>query len=126
MTRKSTKNVRSKKPSPSRAVAPNPSDYQLVLHWSEEDQCYLVTIPAWQNAQTHGATLEKAAHAAQEVLALLIRSALKNGDPIPPGDRAYSGNLRLRLPVSLHGRLAREAEREGVSLNQWIVAKLAS
>jgi hypothetical protein len=37
----------------------------------------------------------------------------------------YSGNLRLRLPVSLHGRLAREAEREGVSLNQWIVSRLA-
>jgi hypothetical protein len=28
-------------------------------------------------------------------------------------------------PARLHGRLAREAEREGVSLNQWIVSRLA-
>jgi antitoxin HicB len=58
-------------------------------------------------------------------LELLIASALKSGEPIPEPQRRYSGNLRLRLPISLHGRLAREAEREGVSLNQWIVGKLA-
>jgi len=52
-------------------------------------------------------------------------AALKNGERIPGAQRRYSGNLRLRSPVSLHGRLAREAEREGVSLNQWIVGKLA-
>ena len=56
---------------------------------------------------------------------MLIDSALKKGEKIPEPQRRHTGNLRLRLPVSLHGRLAaREAEREGVSLNQWIVAKL--
>lgn len=104
---------------------PEPTDYQVVIQWSREDACYVVTIPAWQNARTHGATLEEAAHNAGEVLSLLIDSARKNGEPIPPPERRHSGNLRLRLPTSLHGRLAREAEREGVSLNQWIVTKLA-
>jgi len=98
----------------------------MVFHWSDEDDCYIVTIPAWQNARTHGATLEEAARSARDVVALLIDSARRHGEPIPPAERAYSGNLRLRLPASLHGRLAREAEREGVSLNQWLVAKLAS
>jgi predicted RNase H-like HicB family nuclease len=95
------------------------------VHWSEPDQCYVVTIPAWQNVQTHGATLGEAGANAQQVLALLISAARKHGEPIPPPQRRHSGNLRVRLPVSLHGRLAREAEREGVSLNQWIVTKLA-
>jgi len=85
----------------------------------------VVTIPAWQGARTHGATLQEAAKNAIDVVTLLIDSALRHREPIPPAERPYSGNLRLRLPSSLHGRLAREAEREGVSLNQWIVAKLA-
>ena len=82
-------------------------------------------MPAWQHAKTHGATVAKAAQQGREVLRLLIASALKAGEPIPEAQHRYSGNLRLRLPVSFHGRLAREAEREGVSLNQWIVTKLA-
>jgi antitoxin HicB len=97
----------------------------MVLLWSEEDDCYIVTLPAWHNAQTHGKTAERALQSAREVLSLLIESAIQHNEPIPPPERRFSGNLRLRLPTSLHGRLAREAEREGVSLNQWIVSKLA-
>lgn len=104
---------------------PSPDDYQMVIEWSAEDHCYVTTLPAWQNARTHGATLAKAAQRGHEVLKLLIDAALNNGETIPEPQRRYSGNLRLRLPISLHGRLVREAEREGVSLNQWIVGKLA-
>jgi predicted HicB family RNase H-like nuclease len=96
----------------------------MVIEWSEEDGCFITTLPAWQNAKTHGATAAKAAQRGQQVLRLLIASALKAGEVIPEPQRRYSGNLRVRLPVSLHGRLAREAEREGVSLNQWIVGQL--
>jgi len=37
----------------------------------------------------------------------------------------YSGKFVVRLPKSLHAALAAEAEIEGVSLNQLVVAKLA-
>ncbi len=36
-----------------------------------------------------------------------------------------SGRFVVRLPQSLHAALEQEAEREGVSLNQLVVAKLA-
>jgi antitoxin HicB len=121
-----TKRNKSTKRSPSSKVGPKPEDYQVVLRWSEDDQCYVATLPAWQNAQTHGTTLEEAARNAREVLAMLIGTARRRHETVPPAERALSGNLHLRLPVSLHGRLVREAEREGVSLNQWIVTKLAS
>lgn len=42
-----------------------------------------------------------------------------------PEQREYSGKFNVRLPKSLHAALAREAEAEGVSLNQLVVAKLA-
>jgi antitoxin HicB len=124
--RSATKRTKSKKPLRRAASPPSPNDYQMVILWSDEDQCYVVTLPAWQNARTHGATLEEAVRNARDVLTLLIESATRHGEPIPPPERRFSGNLRLRLPASLHGRLVREAEREGVSLNQWIVSRLAS
>ena len=125
MMQKGIRRISSKRPLPRSQSLPTPEDYQTVLLWSEEDSCYVATLPAWQNAQTHGKTPGAAIKNAQEVLRLLIESAVKNREPIPPPERRHSGNLRLRLPVSLHGRLALEAEREGVSLNQWIVSKLA-
>lgn len=36
-----------------------------------------------------------------------------------------SGRFVVRLPRSLHAALEAEAAREGVSLNQWVVTKLA-
>jgi predicted HicB family RNase H-like nuclease len=37
----------------------------------------------------------------------------------------YSGKYVVRLPKSLHARLALEAEKEGVSLNQYTLYKLS-
>ena len=44
---------------------------------------------------------------------------------VGPQRREYSGKFNVRVPKSLHAALASEAEAEGVSLNQLIVAKLA-
>ena len=47
----------------------------------------------------------------------------------PDEDRSgpiASGKLLLRLPVSLHAALTREAAQEGVSVNQLCVAKLSA
>jgi hypothetical protein len=46
--------------------------------------------------------------------------------PVGPQRREYSGRFNVRIPKSLHAALASEAEAEGVSLNQLVVAKLAS
>jgi hypothetical protein len=45
--------------------------------------------------------------------------------PVTPQRREYSGKFNVRLPKSLHAALANEAEAEGVSLNQLVLAKLA-
>jgi len=46
--------------------------------------------------------------------------------PLPSSDNSYSGKLLVRMPKSLHRRLAETAEREGVSLNQYIVSLLSA
>ena len=45
--------------------------------------------------------------------------------PAGPQRHEYSGKFNVRVPKSLHAALATEAESEGVSLNQLVVAKLA-
>lgn len=42
------------------------------------------------------------------------------------GKPSPSGRLLLRIPAALHAELAQSAEREGVSLNQFITRALAS
>jgi len=44
---------------------------------------------------------------------------------VQPQRNEYSGKFLVRLPKSLHAALGQEAEREGVSLNQLVVTKLA-
>ena len=46
--------------------------------------------------------------------------------PIPRSDQEYSGKFIVRLPKGLHRRLAEQAKREAVSLNQYVETSLAS
>jgi antitoxin HicB len=59
------------------------SHYTIIIQWSDEDQCYVVSLPEWgEFCHTHGDT-EEALKNAQEVLELLIESALAEGEPLP-------------------------------------------
>lgn len=40
-------------------------------------------------------------------------------------DMQYNGRILIRLPKSLHKGLIEEAKKEGISLNQFILYKLA-
>jgi predicted HicB family RNase H-like nuclease len=55
----------------------------------------------------------------------LLRDAIDSFGVIE-GAAPKSGRFVVRLPRSLHAALKREADREGVSLNQLVVAKLAA
>lgn len=57
-----------------------------------------------------------------------IETALEHDDEVPEPlkEENFSGKILARVPKSLHRNLVREAEREGVSLNQYVVATLAS
>ena len=61
--------------------------YSILIEWSEEDQAYLVTLPEWADRvmmpATHGSTYGEAVHHGQEVLEMLVSSALRDGEPLP-------------------------------------------
>lgn len=51
-----------------------PLHYQMVITWSDEDNCYLVRLPDFPEATLlhHGDTYEEAAKNGQEVLELIL------------------------------------------------------
>jgi antitoxin HicB len=60
--------------------------YTIVIQWSDEDKCYVVSLPEFTNVYqpcTHGDTYEEAVKNAQEVLEMLIESSLENGEALP-------------------------------------------
>ena len=76
---------------------------------------------------TQGETAAEALANVDDARRLWLAAAREHGDPIPPPsiDERFSGRLLVRMPRSLHRRLAERARREGVSLNQYVVALLA-
>jgi hypothetical protein len=60
-------------------------------------------------------------------MAAWLASAKREGKSIPEAKtvQSHSGRLLLRMPQTLHAELARLAERESVSLNQFITDVLA-
>lgn len=62
-----------------------------------------------------------------EILESYIEIKLENNLPVPIPQSAekYSGKFVVRLPKTLHQKLVIEAQKEGVSLNQLALYKLA-
>ncbi|QMS90282.1 type II toxin-antitoxin system HicB family antitoxin [Nostoc edaphicum CCNP1411] len=60
------------------------SHYTIIIQWSDEDECFVVSLPEWgEFCHTHGETYEEALKNAQEVLEMLIESSLADGEPLP-------------------------------------------
>ncbi|MCD7862529.1 MAG: toxin-antitoxin system HicB family antitoxin [Lachnospiraceae bacterium] len=77
--------------------------------------------------QSTGATLDELYESLNEAMEGYLEVKLENQlpVPIPSTTDGYSGKFVVRLPKSLHQRLVIEADKEGVSLNQMVLYKLA-
>jgi RNA polymerase sigma-B factor len=75
-----------------------------------------------------GASADEAVRGVERAMRDWITDALANGRDVPKPRSAasHSGRLLVRMPQSLHAELARAAEREEVSLNQFITSSLSS
>ena len=90
-----------------------------------EDGDYYVSFPDLPGCMADGSTIEKALKNAEKAKRLWMETALAHGKDIPEPAGNYSGRLVVRMPKSLHRDLTMRARREGVSLNQYIMSKLA-
>ena len=104
--------------------------YPLEIFWSEEDNGFIAEAPDLPGCSARGSTEVDAAREAQDAIAAWIKAAKKAGGEIPTPSIAepmgrYSGKFIVRVPRSVHARLARKARQEGVSLNHLISSVLS-
>jgi predicted RNase H-like HicB family nuclease len=101
--------------------------YAISIKWSDEDNGFIATIPEIQGLSAFGITRKKAL-SELDIAAEAYFESLKNaGRPFPSYEKTipYSGQLRLRMPKSLHAALACGAANDGVSLNTYIITLLS-
>ncbi len=103
------------------------AEYGFNLLWSDEDQGFIVTCPDFPGLSAFGETPEEALTEARLALDLFIESLHASGEllPKPTKTEDFSGQVRLRMPKSLHHSLVQKADHEGVSLNTWLVTLLS-
>ena len=103
--------------------------YNIIVRRVTDDSgsYYFAKVQEFDGLMSDGETVEEAHKNILEAMEGWIETKLEAGFevPLPVDIENYSGKFVLRLPKSLHARLAIEAEREGVSLNQFALYKLA-
>ena len=73
-----------------------------------------------------GKSLDECYNLVMDILKSNLELMIEDGEKIPePVDKNYSGKFNIRMPRSLHKLLAKQAEDEGVSLNQLALYKLS-
>ena len=102
--------------------------YQMNIVEDPYEGGFVVSFPELPGCITCVDSFDDIYPMAEDAKKVWLQAALADGvdiqEPRSVGD--YSGNVKLRMPKFLHRRLAEEAEREGVSLNQYCVCLLST
>jgi predicted RNase H-like HicB family nuclease len=113
-------------------VERKPLEYYLslkypVTFYPDPEGGYVVEIEDLPGCISQGETLEEAVEMIEDARRCWLEVAYEEGMniPLPRSEEEYSGKFFIRAPKSLHRKLVRMAQREGVSLNQFLVATLA-
>jgi predicted RNase H-like HicB family nuclease len=103
--------------------------YHIIIQrvTDESGSYYFATVREFDGCMSHGDTYAEAFENIREAMEGWIETKLGSGFPVPQpvDDSQYSGKFVLRIPKTLHARLALEAEKEGVSLNQYALYRLS-
>jgi antitoxin HicB len=101
--------------------------FQVTPLPEEDGGGYLITFPDLPGCMSDGETPEEAIEMGRDAFKSWMSVFIEEGRDIPlPGSGGpASGKFNLRAPKTLHSKLARQAEIEGVSMNTMAVALLA-
>jgi antitoxin HicB len=104
--------------------------YPKHVFWSDEDEGFIALAPDLPGASAFGETEAEAVAELDQAIDAWVEAARAAGNAVPPPSRPAAANLPsgkvlVRMPKGLHQRAALCAEREDVSLNQFIVVCIA-
>ena len=109
-----------------------PLEYYLGLEYSldiiaDPDGGYVAIFPDLLGCMTQGETLEETIEMANEARELWLECEYDtdpNDIPLPSYPIDYSGKLNVKIPKLLHQLLIDAAERDNVSLDQYVTMLL--
>lgn len=91
--------------------------YAARIEYSEDDECFVGHIAGIQDiVGFHGINVTELREAFFEAVDDYLETCEKAGRA---PQKAYSGNLMLRVPPKVHAAIATAAEVNGKSINQW-------
>ncbi len=98
-------------------------NYSAKIEYSDEDECFVGHIAAIKDVVGfHGESVSELRFAFEEAVDDYLETCEKlNRAP----QKAYSGNLMLRVPSEIHAAVAEAAEVNGKSINQWALDTFA-
>lgn len=101
----------------------------VVVHDVDEDgnSGWVAEVEELPGAISQGRTPAEAVERVRNAMRDWIAVALEDNVavPEPRATADFSGRFVIRVPASLHADLVRSADREGVSLNQFVTGALA-
>ena len=105
-----------------------PYNYIIQQVNDESGSYFYARVLELDGCQSTGETFEEAYENLKDAMKGWIEVKLEGGFevPLPVGYDDFSGKFIVRIPKSLHYRLALEAKQEGVSLNQYALYKLSN
>jgi predicted HicB family RNase H-like nuclease len=97
----------------------------------EEGEYFEALVGELPDLVEYGETYDQAYSLAVDSITTLNEAALEQGrvfpEPMPSQAlEEFSGRVTLRMSKSLHARVSKLADREGVSLNSWIVEAISA
>lgn len=94
-----------------------------------DENGFFIRVKELEGCMSVGGTKAEALDMIEDAMREWLHVAIEDGLDIPLPESmckaSYSGKFPLRMPKSLHGKLANAAVFEGVSLNQYIVSLLS-
>ena len=105
-----------------------PYPVQLSHQREDDDEYWLAELLDLPGCMADGSSPDEALKSLEEAKRLWIETQIEDGYEVPEPAQVhdYSGKFLVRMPRSLHYRLAAQAKREGVSLNQYVISLLSS
>ena len=103
--------------------------YNIVIKHicDESGEYYFASVLELDGCMSDGATPDEAYKNIIEAMEGWVETRIEDGFPVPKpiNTEKYSGKFVLRIPKSLHAKLAIEAAKDGVSLNQYALYRLS-
>ena len=103
-------------------------NYKIEVMKDIDEGGYTLSCPELKGCFTCADTLQQGFEMIEDAKKSWFLACIENGLSIPEPSslKDYSGQFKLRIPKSLHKKLAEHSKQEGISMNQYCLYLLSN